>query len=637
MQKRILPLTPLSVLSFFITVLFLLPGSPIKVQAQAPANDNCVNAITLTSSTLLTTGTTVNATESLPAIYCSGSEGNADDDVWYKFIATANSHTVIVMGDGLFDAVIDVRSGACNGVNIACADIYQDGGTETVYLSGLTIGNTYYVRVYSYWEAELDSGTFKIGVFPPPNDDCANAITLTSATTFSGVKCSTVTATQSLAAINCNGTGTADDDVWYKFTAASTVQVVTVIGEGDFDAVIDVRSGACNGVNIGCASATSSGGTESVRLTGLTIGNIYYIRVYSAGGLSYDRGTFTIGVTHVFPPANDDCANAISLTSAINFSGTAGTTVNATFSMAGINCNGQNDFPGAADDDVWYKFTAVSTTHFVTVAAVGGFNQMVDVRSGACNGTNIACATQIFMSNLAKVRLSGLTIGNTYYIRIYSWGDEEQDFGSFTIGVTHLNDECADAFTLTSATSFSGVAGTTVDATNSQPAISCNEITGNADDDVWYKFTAITNSHIVKVIGGTGFDTVIDIRSGACNGTTIGCADATGADGIETVSLTGLTIGNIYYIRVYSAGALEDDRGAFTIGVTHEGCPATLLVTGPITSGMVVMKAVRITATNQVSGAVATYQGSQSVTLQPGFSAVIAEGKTFQAVIGGCP
>src|SRR6218665_2298078 len=124
MQKRILSAIPLISRSFFILTLFLLIGSLTQAQAQAPANDNCANAITLTSATSFsgTSGTTVGATQSLPAITCNAQTGTADDDVWYKFVAVATIHTVKVIGGEGFDPVIDVRSGACNGTNIACAD-----------------------------------------------------------------------------------------------------------------------------------------------------------------------------------------------------------------------------------------------------------------------------------------------------------------------------------------------------------------------------------------------------------------------------------------------------------------------------------------------------------------------------------
>ncbi len=136
-----------------------------------------------------------------------------------------------------------------------------------------------------------------------PNDNCGSATALTvhpDETCSSPTSGVTTGATQSIAAITCNAnTGNADDDVWYSFVATSTSHVITVDGAANMDAVIDLRSGACDGTNIGCASSTGGGGTEELTATGLTISSTYYVRVYdySTGG-----GNFTICITTADPP-----------------------------------------------------------------------------------------------------------------------------------------------------------------------------------------------------------------------------------------------------------------------------------------------------------------------------------------------
>ena len=108
------------------------------------------------------------------------------------------------------------------------------------------------------------------------------------------------------------------------------------------------------------------------------------------------------------------------------------------------------------------------------------------------------------------------------------------------------------------------IAGTTIDATQSIPAITCNGTTGNADDDVWYKFTALNAAYKLQVKSGINFNAVVDVRDGACPGTSVGCADATSSGGLETIYLTGLTIGNVYFIRVYNYGS-GSGSGSFHI------------------------------------------------------------------------
>ncbi|MCH2192800.1 GEVED domain-containing protein [Kordia sp.] len=136
-----------------------------------PANDDCGSATSLSVSPTSTCVTLVNgdtstATQSIAAISCNGYTGNADDDVWYSFVATATEHDITVTPGTLNDLVVDLRSGSCNGTNIDCADATVGLNAEIINATGLTIGNTYYVRVYSYGGG-ANSGTFDICVTTP--------------------------------------------------------------------------------------------------------------------------------------------------------------------------------------------------------------------------------------------------------------------------------------------------------------------------------------------------------------------------------------------------------------------------------------------------------------------------------------
>ena len=145
-----------------------------SVTPPAPANDDCGGAIALTPGLTCNpiSGTILNATQSLGPITCSTTTGTTPSmDVWYSFVATSTSHNVSVTPDANFDATIDVRSGACNGVNIACADGYGTGATETVTVNGLAIGSTYLVRVYEYNGGVPSTPGFTICVADAPWED----------------------------------------------------------------------------------------------------------------------------------------------------------------------------------------------------------------------------------------------------------------------------------------------------------------------------------------------------------------------------------------------------------------------------------------------------------------------------------
>jgi hypothetical protein len=438
------------------------------------------------------------------------------------------------------------------------------------------------------------NNTSLVSLIPPPltNNECAFATVLTvnpTTTCTTNTSSTTVDTTQSIPAISCNGfTGTADDDVWFSFVAAGTAHTVTVVGASGFDTVVDVRSGACDGTNIGCADATFDGGTESVTLSGLTAGTTYYVRVYSYASSGF--GTFTVCVTTPpAPPANDLCAAAVALTvnPALTCSATTlGTTVSATQSTAGCS--------GTADDDVWYTFAATSTSHNITATPGTLYDAVFQVFSGTCAAlTSLACIDSTAGTSNETTTLSGLTVGATYYVRVYSYWNDAGDQGSFTLCITTpvplTNDDCGTATALTVNTTPSctvTTGGTTVGATQSQAGCS-----GTADDDVWYSFVASNATHNITVTPGTLYDPVFQVFSGLCAGlASLDCVDDTVGLSVESATISGLTVGNTYFVRVYSYYGVAGDRGTFTIcinteisctggsstGTTDLGCPSVV-------------------------------------------------------------
>ena len=329
----------------------------ITVQCGAssgPANDNCAGAITLIQNTscISTAGTSVGASQTIAPSTCSGFTSTSALDVWYKFVATSSNPTIQVAGGTGFDAVLELRSGTCNGTFVQCVDATGSGSIETIVTSGLTIGATYLVRVYG-WAG--GTGTFNICVFggappPPVNDNCPGTTLTVNAAPISGT---VANSTQTIPAITCAGfTSTAANDVWYTFNAATSgTYAITVVGSTSFDAVIDLRSGSCNGTNIGCADATFSGGTETL-IASLTPG-AYLVRVYHWGSTIPSTPTFTISVIlNSSPPSNDECTGVTPVTL---ISG-----VPQVFSGNSVGATTINDGGFTAYPTVWHAITLTS-------------------------------------------------------------------------------------------------------------------------------------------------------------------------------------------------------------------------------------------------------------------------------------
>ena len=144
-------------------------GNGTKYSFYPPVyNDNCNGGNSLTvnsgsSCTSTSSGTTVGATQSIAAC-----EGTADDDVWYSFVATQPVHLLTETPGTIVNAVIQVYSGSCASLTtIDCVNDFDNATNETSKLIGLTIGNTYFVRVHSFASA-TGQGTFTMCVTTPP-------------------------------------------------------------------------------------------------------------------------------------------------------------------------------------------------------------------------------------------------------------------------------------------------------------------------------------------------------------------------------------------------------------------------------------------------------------------------------------
>lgn len=190
-----------------------------QAYAQIPSNDNCINAISLAvnsdvSCTLTTAGTLEGATDSgIPS-----NKGTADDDVWYSFIATATSHRIKLIDLNNDTALVhEVMDGSCGSLSVLSSSNYNSS-----FVTGLTVGSTYFIRVFSYGSTTPEPTTFSICVCvapdAPANDECNNAISVPVNTDTS---CTLKTAGTLVSATNSNegepNIGIADDDVWYTF------------------------------------------------------------------------------------------------------------------------------------------------------------------------------------------------------------------------------------------------------------------------------------------------------------------------------------------------------------------------------------------------------------------------------------
>jgi len=540
-----------------------------------PPNDECVNAVALTVNADLncgtvTSGTVEDATASSQSIGTCG--GTADDDVWYSFVATSTVHEVslINIAGSTTDMYHAVYEGPCGSLTeLEC----NDGNTTD--LSGLSIGTTYFVRVYTWTGTPGQTSTFDvcIGTPPPPpaNDECTGAVSLT---VNADLNCGTVTSSSTVSATDSGVTtgcsGTADDDVWFSFVATSTAHTVSLdnISGTSTDMYHAIYSGTC-----GSLTELYCNDGNTTNIGGLTPGNTYYVRVYTY--YSSDEADFDICIgTPPPPPANDECSGNITLTVNPDYSCgvmTPGTVASATASGVSSTCF------GTADDDVWYSFVATGSGHRVSIENIAG--STTDMYHAIYEG-NCGSLTELECNDGNITDLTGLTPGNTYYVQVYTYTSTTGQTSTFDMCVgtappPPANDECSDAIDITASINpdeSCGIvtAGYTTSATESSESTTCF---GTDDDDVWYEFTAPNDTLLISLsnIVGSTTDMYFAVYEGSnCNSMSdVLCSDANSA------TITGLTIGNTYRIRVYtySSGASYEASFDLCIGQPEPAGP----------------------------------------------------------------
>jgi len=540
-------------------IYFLLAICAFSYQGYAqPANDDCANAVILTINPdetcgSVTSGTLAGATDSGEG---DNGAGSPNDDVWYTFEASATALTINItnVSGTPTDLVHELLEGTCGG-GLTSVALTDDPDYSTVY--GLTVGNTYYLRVYSYRTAAAESTTFDLclGTPPPPpdppaNDDCANAADVTvNADNECGVVIAGTLSGATDSGEGDNGAGNPNDDVWYTFVATGSTHIFRLLNiNGDTtDLMHEIMEGTCDG---GLTSLSLSDPETSV-VSNLVPGNTYYVRIFSyqsAPSISTDF-SLCIGSAPA-APANDDCSNAVEITP--NADNECETVTAGTLSGATNSGEGDNG-AGNPNDDVWYTFVATNSTHIFRLLDITGdtTDLMHEVMEGTCGGG----LSMINLSDPESSTVSNLVEGNTYYVRVFSYQTAPSlstDF-SLCIGTPPAppaNDDCSNSVEITPNADNeceTVTAGTLSGATDSGEG---DNGAGNPNDDVWYTFVATNSTHIFRLLNITGntTDLMHEVMEGTCGGglSIINLSDP------ESSTVSNLVVGNTYYVRVFS-------------------------------------------------------------------------------------
>ena len=476
------------------------------------ANDNCSNATALTVNPTLTcssttSGTTLGATQSQV-----GCTGTADDDVWYRFVATATSHVVTATPGTISDIVLQTFSGSCGSLtSLSCTDDTITTA-ETTTITGLTIGNTYYVRVYSYSSGSgQGSFTLCIGTQTP----CVAPVSQAS-----GLALGTITSTS----IPATFSGSADGYLVIQSTSATPP---TQPANGT------IYSGA----NIGTLGAgltfVQSGTSTTIAGTGLNGNTRYYYYIYAYNNTACSGGP-------IYNLSGPLTGNAV--------------TCPATPSPVTVTALTNSSF----------------TLNWTTPTGGGalGINYTIQITTDSGYTSNIPGSPFSASAPTVTLPVSGLNSGTTYYYRILASNGCNSAYTSGNTSTTITNDNCATAIPLTVNSSCTYTYYTNNGATAS-PGVGDPGCASYAGGDVWFSVTVPANGIIeIDTDDNVMTDSGMAIYSGTCGSLTlIECDDDDSNNGaMSYIFRSGLTPGSIIYIRVWEYS--NNNNGSFGICVS---------------------------------------------------------------------
>jgi hypothetical protein len=408
-----------------------------------PTNDNCINATALSIQTDVLDcgsfseyGVLTAATASADANACGGV---ANDDVWFSFVATSDNILLSVYVLTSDDLYATLYTGSCGSLSLV--HCLSNPGLDALF--GLTVGQQYFIRIYSDLNINTSAEFLVCAIEsppPPPNDDCTGAINLISS---SDGNCSIITDAITSTYPNLNpacvgpfsGGYDPSDDVWFSFTATSESHHIEidnrlVYGTMLADLAIEVYTGTCGALSlVSCSNKF---------LSSLTVGQIYYIRVYRVNSYMVPYDTFGICVTNPpdcnpsQSPPSDDCASATQINS---FNAFCGTTLSSyTPDQVSNFCISSG---ASVENNSWLTFVASSTTVEVKYwVSAGGAACPTGIQyalfSGSCGSLTEVSGTCINPTgaegSFGFISWSGLTVGQTYYIMIDGYLGEVCDY-----------------------------------------------------------------------------------------------------------------------------------------------------------------------------------------------------------------
>jgi hypothetical protein len=383
-------------------------------------------------------------------------------------------------------------------------------------------------------------------------DECSGAqpigLGLTSGNNFGS--------TTSAVGPNCSAFGPVGTDVWYRFTAPGNGGIVASFcapgATADFDTALAAFTGSCGQLTPLTCNDDLCDLLSEITFS-VTAGQEYFL---SVGGFLGQTGSYTLSLAFLPPPANDECASALTLATGF----TPGSNAGSTNSPVGPNCSSF----GPIGADVWYQYVPPQdgflTAGFCTVSSGATFDTALALYDGSCGALNELACNDDTCGLLSSIS-APVSGGVPYYLAVGGFGSAQ---GSFVLDLQFSTqaspDECVGAVNLTTGTFVGSTAGSTTSATG----FVCSAL----EADTWFAYTApctgTTQISLCTMGAGANFDTVLAAFGGTCASLSLlACNDDT--CGLSSQIQFPTVAGTTYFVAL---GGFAGATGNYTLSVS---------------------------------------------------------------------
>ena len=469
--------------------------------AAKPANDDFVNAGTISGAPVTVSGTNVDGSHESgePTL---GWDYGRSHSVWYRWVAP-RSGTAIVDTTG---SALQTRVGIFTGTTVSALTRRDQGGEwpagRVRVRAPVVAGATYWIMVDGVDYYSLGSFNLAIDVIDPPANDA-----FATPWELAGEEASAEVDTRGATRETGEPLAAGPASVWFTWTAPSHGGVEVDTAGSDFDTILGAYTGAgpASALKLVASNDNVAQSTRTSRLRFRTTAGTTY-RFLVNGATPAATGLARLKLRLTPPPANDMLAASADLGSA-PVAGASGNLLGAT-AEPGEPAHFSYE---PATSSVWYSWTAPHRGS-LTIKATAGFQTVLAAYRGdtPVGLQRVADQAQAWNGGPEQIRIR-VEAGETYRIAVDA---RYGGLGEFTLALnlipSPINDDFVDALPLVGP--LVEFVGSTVGATQEpcEPVHDDNYY----DPSVWFTWTATASGAVTIDTAGSSFNTVVGVYTG---------------------------------------------------------------------------------------------------------------------------